>query len=425
MFSSRTKRSIHSVAIVILIFTGYTTPCGPDFKPGKGKSRRKATPFVYKQHFPNISEFAYGASEPPNGAISRGGPGFEDLVENHSPDIIFRDEERDGSDRIMTQRCKEKLNILAVLVQNQWPGNPPLVPPVKVKVKEAWDDNYMHGENSLHYEGRAVDVATSDRDRSKLGMLASLAVEAGFDWVEYESHGHIHCSVKSDSSAAIRTGGCFTGTSTVQLENGHHVTMSDLRIGDRVLSMRSDGVLEYSEVINFMDRDDAGYGLFYTFSTESGKEITLTAKHLLYVIKQNSSFSVDRIETVFADRVTEGQYLLLRDKDSIIATIITKVTVKTRRGIYAPLTKHGTIVVDDIVASCYAYIENINIAHTVFAPMRVMYDISNYFTSFWSQPYNAVEFRNSTNLPTGMHWYSKALYNIGSKILSRDTLYVH
>ena len=63
------------------------------------------------------------------------------------------------------QRCKEKLNILADFVKNQWPGNPPDVPPVRVKVKEAWDDNYLHGQNSLHYEGRAVDVATSDRDR--------------------------------------------------------------------------------------------------------------------------------------------------------------------------------------------------------------------------------------------------------------------
>lgn len=54
---------------------------------------------------------------------------------------------------------------MAKLVQIQWPGNPPEVAPVKVKVKEAWDDNFMHGENSLHYEGRAVDVATSDRDR--------------------------------------------------------------------------------------------------------------------------------------------------------------------------------------------------------------------------------------------------------------------
>ena len=140
------------------------------------------------QKFPNTSEAnAVGSF---NQAIARDSPEFKKLVKNANPNIIFKSEEKNkDDDRMMTPRLDEKVNALSALVQAEFPG-------LKLRITEAWDDSKVHAPTSRHLEGRAVDMTTSDRDGKKLGRLAGLAVEAGFDWVFFENNLHVHASVK-------------------------------------------------------------------------------------------------------------------------------------------------------------------------------------------------------------------------------------
>jgi hypothetical protein len=143
------------------------------------------------QKVPNVSEKDPVASGPFHGAILRGTSHFSQLVENKNTKVVFKNEEGDGSDRLMTHELKSRIDLLADSVQSEWGSA------VKLRVTEAWDDRGEHSSSrSLHYEGRAVDLTTSDLDRSKLARLGRLAVEAGFNWVYYENLLHIHASVR-------------------------------------------------------------------------------------------------------------------------------------------------------------------------------------------------------------------------------------
>ncbi|XP_013877226.1 indian hedgehog B protein [Austrofundulus limnaeus] len=371
--------------------------CGPGKGHGRRRAPRKLVPLAYKQFSPNVAEKTLGASGKYEGKITRSSERFKELIPNYNPDIIFKDEENTGADRMMTQRCKDKLNSLAISVMNHWPG-------VRLRVTEGWDEDGHHSEESLHYEGRAVDITTSDRDRNKYAMLARLAVEAGFDWVYYESKAHIHCSVKSDHSVAAKSGGCFHGNASALLESGARKSIGDLQPGERVLASL-DGDLVFSEVLTFLDQDPTAHGLFFTLRTQAGSQISLTAAHLVFVSEGNCSEGAEPVpgtlRTTYASAAQLGQCMLVSGGKTGRLSRISRVSVAVKTGLFAPLTQQGTIVVDGVAASCYAMVDQHQLAHWAFTPLRLMYSLTG---STWGQG-------------GGVHWYPRALHWLGRKLL--------
>ncbi|XP_023773452.1 sonic hedgehog protein-like, partial [Cyanistes caeruleus] len=77
------------------------------------------------------------------------------------------------------------------------------------------------------------------------------------------------------------------------------------------------------------------------------------------------------------------------------------------------LTAQGTILIDRVLASCYAVIEEHSWAHWAFAPFRLLQGL---LAALCPLP------MGDPTAP-GIHWYSRLLYRIGSWVLDSDSLH--
>jgi len=108
-------------------------------------------------------------------------------------------------DHIIHRALEVPLKRLVNLLEKKGGGK------AKLKVYDAYRPTGIHLENSLHREGRAIDLTA---EGITLTELAKLAWQSGFDFVLYEKAGkgggeHLHCSVRRspDTPLPERPGG--------------------------------------------------------------------------------------------------------------------------------------------------------------------------------------------------------------------------
>ena len=131
---------------------------------------------------------------------------------------------------------------------------------------------------------------------------------------------------------------CFSGDSEVEVENKGSVKMSDLAIGDYVKVVDN----KYEPVYSFGHKNDESSAEFLQIVTKGNRRPLELSKDHMVVIEGGRH--------VPASLVKRGDNLVTADGDLVVVKTIRTVM---RKGIYAPFTASGSIIVNDIAASNY------------------------------------------------------------------------
>jgi len=138
---------------------------------------------------------------------------------------------------------------------------------------------------------------------------------------------------------------CFSSHTTAEVKNKGSVPMSEISVGDEVLTSSGNYELVYA----IDHRHPTRLSKFVQIKTEENAEqpLELTETHMLFLEGNESPIPASMVK-----RGDEVQTLTGPRKVETVSTI-------TGKGIYNPLTKDGTIVASGIIASTYsAHFEN-------------------------------------------------------------------
>ncbi|GMR31069.1 hypothetical protein PMAYCL1PPCAC_01264 [Pristionchus mayeri] len=168
---------------------------------------------------------------------------------------------------------------------------------------------------------------------------------------------------------------CFSEDMAVEMLDGSTKRMDQLQKKDWVLAVNEEQ-LEYAPVEFWLHRVPDQEADFNEIETEDGRLIKLTDKH--YIFKGDCSrlgagpvpiHSLSQAaQAVTADQVHAGDclYTLDANRRDLSEARVVRTGRITQKGIYAPMTASGRIVVNGIHSSCHNIMQAHSMGHTVF-----------------------------------------------------------
>ncbi|XP_052105978.1 uncharacterized protein LOC127738684 [Mytilus californianus] len=209
---------------------------------------------------------------------------------------------------------------------------------------------------------------------TKMQMAMNLALKGEFTYTQPTVDNRNNAAPSNSNG-----GGCFHEDSLVMLHNRKLKRIKHLSVGDKILTMDNNGTLAQDEVTAWIHQVKTGQFKFLQIVHDLGI-ITLTPEHIIFVGKSRNPQHASNLRP--GDELSF--FTSYDNRQTVTMAIVSSIHKVEGRGIYAPLTYSGRLLVDSIDVSCYCTLNPLQIvgkdiisshalAHAGFFPLRMAF----------------------------------------------------
>ena len=154
--------------------------------------------------------------------------------------------------------------------------------------------------------------------------------------------------------------------------------MDCLKVGDKVQVFTKQGI-GLEPVVTFIHRQPELMQEFLKITTLKKKFLQITEDHLLFVTKGGQPSAIPARDVSIGDTV-----YVRGDQGELETDAVQSIKSVYEKGVYAPVTLSGSILVDDVHTSCYFDLLSHDWSHRAMGIARAVYHVSPWMVQWLS-----------------------------------------
>ena len=246
------------------------------------------------------------------------------------------------------------------------------------KKKEDLEEQIKTIESQLRDENldeQTRKILKTQLDEIKEELIVSLREEFYLRRKALREHGlplyveFIRKMMLKPHADADAVGGCFPGTAIFVDKRGRERNISSMHVGDEVQVITNKGIMP-EPVITFIHHQPEVMQEFLKITTMTNNILKITEDHLMFVEKMGQAAAIP------ARDVKVGDTVYVRGKHSVEKDAVQSISTVYEKGVYAPVTLSGTILVNNVHTSCYFDVLSHEWSHRAMGVARAVHYVS-------------------------------------------------